>query len=517
MRTRLFTFSVLLVVVFIAGLLSTVGCRSGSHCVTLVHTNDMHGIYQPYKMRTGDGIRLVGGMESLSHHINLLRAQDPELLLIDCGDIMTGTIATQIEYRGAIGGIMVEFMNRLGYDVWGYGNHAFDRGPENLRKLTALARFPAIMANVVDKKTGKRFAKEPYHIFKRNGLRIGVVAVMEENFLIEVHKPSVADLDILPIVPTLKTAVAFLDPRTDLIIVLLHAKFPVGEKAAREVSGIDVILTASEEGRFEDIEGILVKSTFGHQRTLGYLRLEVKDDRVIDHQSDLIWLWADSELRPSESVSGLLHELEASISSEFNRVIGEALRDLGQEGAPVECALGNWITDVMRWKTGAQIAFHNSGGIRADILTGPLTKGDIYKVYPFDNTLVLFDLTGMEVRRAIEQDIERGWDRMQVSGLRYTYVPKSEKPQGQRVRSLMIGDDVVVKDGEVIHPDAVYSVVSNSYVTGHTADKYFGFSIDETSDTEWPLQQVLLDWMETFGILDYQCDNRIFEIGSAKR
>lgn len=517
MRTRLFPFHVLVMVVLSVGLLSTGGCRNGSHSIALVHTNDMHGIYKPYKIKIDDRVRLIGGMESLSDHINRLRIQNPEMLLIDCGDIMTGTIATQIEYRGAVGGIMVEFMNRLGYDIWSYGNHAFDRGPENLRKLTALARFPAIMANVVDKKTGNLFAKKPYHIFKRNGLRIGVVAVMEENFLIEVHKPSVADLDILPIVPTLKTAVEFLDPKTDLIIVLLHAKFHVGEMAAHEVPGIDVILTASEEGRFEDIGGVLVKSTFGHQRTLGYLRLEVKDDRVIDHQSDLVWLWADSELQPAESVSELLRELEASISTEFERIIGEALLDQGQEGAPVECALGNWITDAMRWKTGAQIAFHNSGGIRTDILTGPLTKGDIYKVYPFDNTLVLFNLTGMELKQAIEQDIERGWDRMQVSGLRYSYVPKSEKPQGQRVRSLIIDGDVVVKDGRIIHPDTVYSAVSNSYVTGHTADKYFGFSVIDTSDTQWPLQQVLLDWMETFGILDYGCENRIVEIGSSKQ
>ena len=483
-----------------------------SQTVTLVHSNDMHGIYKPYKLKTNGHTRLVGGMEAVSHYVNHLRAREEHMLLLECGDIMTGTIAAHIDYRGAAGGIMVEFLNRIGYDLWAFGNHAFDQGASNLRKLTALADCPVIMANIVEKDSGKLFAKKAFHIFDQGGLRIGVVAVMEETFLIEVHKPRIKGLDILPIVPTLKSLVAELDAQTDLIVVLLHSKFHVGERVAREVPGIDVVLTASEEGRFKNVGGVLVQSTFGHQKTLGYLRLEVDDDKVIDYDSDLIWLWADEELQPSESVSKLVQKLNKSVSAEFNRVIGEAKRDQDRQGHPVECPLGNWITDAMRWDTGAQIAFQNSGGIRADIPAGPVTKGDIYKVSPFDNTLITFRMSGQQIKDVLEHDIERGWDRLQLSGIQYAYYPKTEKPRGQRVHAVVVNDEILVKDGVVLHPEIMYSAVSNSYVTGHAADKYFSFPISKTTDTNRPLNQVLLEWLDKFSSLEYEQENRIVEI-----
>jgi len=483
-----------------------------SQTVTLVHSNDMHGIYKPYKWNTNGDMRLVGGMEALSHYVNHLRAREEHMLLLDCGDIMTGTIAARIDYRGVAGGIMVEFLNRIGYDLWAYGNHAFDQGTSNLRKLTALADFPVIMANIVEKESGKRFAEKAYHIFERGGLRIGVVAVMEENFLIEVHTPRIEGLDVVPIIPSLQSLVAEMDDRTDLIVVLLHSKFNVGEKVAREVSGIDVVLTASEEGRFKNVGGVLVQSTFGHQKTLGCLRVEVKDDKVVDFDSNLIWLWADEELQPSESVSELVEELQKSVSDEFNRVVGKAEWDQHRKGRPVECPLGNWITDAMRWETGAKIAFQNSGGIRSDILAGPITKGDVYKVSPFDNTLITFKISGQQVKDVLEHDIERGWDRLQMSGIHYAYYPKSERPRGQRVQAVVVNDEILVKEGEVLHPDAIYTAVSNSYVTGHAEDKYFGFPISGTTDTNRPLKQVLLEWLDKFGRLDYDGENRIVEI-----
>lgn len=485
-----------------------------SQTITLVHSNDMHGIYRPYKLDTNGKMRLVGGMEALSHYVNHLRAREEHMLLLDCGDVMTGTIAARIDYRGVAGGIMVEFLNRIGYDLWAYGNHAFDQGISNLRKLTSLADFPVIMANIVEKDSGKRFAEKAYHIFDRGGLRVGVVAVMEETFLIEVHKPRIAGLDVLPIVPTLQSLVAEMDDRTDLIVVLLHSKFNVGERVAREVSGLDVVLTASEEGRFKDVDGVLVQSTFGHQKTLGCLRVEVKDDKVVDYDSNLIWLWADKELQPSPSVSELVEELTKSVSEEFNRVIGEAKWDQHRKGRPVECPLGNWITDAMRWETGAQIAFQNSGGIRADILAGPITKGDVYRVSPFDNSLMTFKMSGQQIKDVLEHDIERGWDRLQLSGISYAYYPKSEKPRGQRVQAVVVNDEILVKEGEVLRPDAMYTAVSNSYVTGHAEDKYFGFPIPETKDTNRSIKQVLLEWLEKFNRLDYDGENRIVEIRS---
>jgi 5'-nucleotidase/UDP-sugar diphosphatase len=489
----------------------------GSKTITLIHSNDTHGTYKPNEIRWDDQVRLVGGMESVSHYINAVRESEKDIMLIDLGDILTGTLAVEIRYQGVVGGAMIEFLNRLGYEVWCYGNHEFDRGQQTALGLSKLADFPTVMSNLVYKKNNQLFPAEPYHIFDKAGLKVGIIAVMEEDFLLEVQKEYVEGLDVLPIIPTLNSYIPGMDKRSDLIIVLFHGPFEEGLRIAERVGGIDVILVASEDGKFEETNGVLVKSTLGHQRTLGYLKLEVKDDRVVSYEEKLIWLWADVCLDPLPQVSALVKEIDAAIQSDYARVIGEAKKDLNKRDYPmgnasVEMALGNWITDVMRWKTGAQIGLHNSGGIRAGILAGPITREDVFNVSPFHSTLVLFELTGQQLKDMLERDVERGMDRLQVSGLRYRFYPKQSRPYGKRITSIEIDEDVLVKEGEVIFPKKVYTVVSNNYVVGHAEDKFLGFPVEQTKDTGFILYQVLMEWLERHKVLDHSIEGRIAEI-----
>jgi len=117
--------------------------------ITILHSNDTHGTYRPYKIRKDGVERLVGGMETVSHYLNGIRAREENVLVIDTGDILTGTLAVTLEYQGVIGGVMVEFFNRLGYDIWGFGNHEFDKGQKNAQRLIELAKFPTLMSNIV--------------------------------------------------------------------------------------------------------------------------------------------------------------------------------------------------------------------------------------------------------------------------------------------------------------------------------------------------------------------------------
>jgi 2',3'-cyclic-nucleotide 2'-phosphodiesterase (5'-nucleotidase family) len=453
--------------------------------------------------------RLVGGMEASSHYINELREAEQNTLLIDTGDVMTGTLATKIEYNGVNGGVMMEFMNLLGYDVWCLGNHAFDQGYGNAKALLSLASFPTVLCNLVDKDTKQLFAPKPYDIFKVGRLRVGVIGVMEERFMIEVDKKYTEGLEVLPVVPTLNSYIPELDEQSDLIIVLVHGKFNVGENVARGVTGIDLILIAHENGQFKELNGILLKSTFGHQRTLGTLVLKVKDDGIHSYEQDLKWLWADVDLSPDPEISALVRKFDASVKAEYDRIIGVCEFDRTREGSPVENVLGNWITDAMRWKTGVDIAFQNSGGIRADVIAGPITIADIHAISPFNNTLVVFEMTGKEVKQALEIDVERGWDRLQISGIKYRHYPKEMKPQGQRVDYVEVGGDVLVDKGEVLLPDRIYTVTTNDYVFNMAEEKYFGFSPDLVRERGLLLTQVLTDWMEKYEVLVCEIEDRI--------
>jgi 5'-nucleotidase/UDP-sugar diphosphatase len=506
-------FPIAVMFIFLLGIVSPLFSES----VTLIHSNDTHGTYKPYKLKKDHGERLVGGMEALSHYINEIRAKEKNVLVIETGDVLTGTLASDIKYKGAVGGALVEFLNRVGYDVWSYGNHEFDKGQQNVARLKKLAKFPTLMSNIVFKKNKKLFPAEPFHIFSLGKLKVGVIAVMEENFLTEVRKEAVEGLDVLPIVPTLNSYVPKLDKKTDLVVVIAHSSFEEAERIARSVAGIDAILVASNDGRFNKVNGVLVQSTWGYQQTLGYMKLEVEKHRVASYEEKLIWLWADVDLKPSPQVSALVKEVDDSIGIEFAKVIGEAKADFNRSDYPrgnssVESQLGDWITDVMRWKTWAQIGLHNNGAIRADIKAGPVTKSDVFDVSPFYNTLVVFRLTGQQIKDALEYDVERGWDRLQVSGLRYRYYPKGARPYGKRVDYIEVDGEVLENHGNVLQPQKLYTVVSNDYLVGHAQDKYFGFPLAETRDTGISLNETLMEWLEKYRILDYKLQDRIVEI-----
>lgn len=488
-----------------------------SQTITLVHSNDTHGRFLPYTIKKDGEDILVGGMKAVSHYLNAIRKTEKNLLVIDKGDIMTGTFATTITYKGVIGGAMMEFLNRLDYDLWNFGNHEFDKGKENALGLAALAEFPTIQANIIDSKKNELFVNKPYHIFEMGSLKVGFIAVMEENFLIEVHKDRVEGLDVLPIVPTLNSYMTDLERATDLVVVIVHSGFKDGLRIAKEVPGIDVVLCASEDGRFQVENGVLVQSTVGHQQTLGYLKLEVEKGKVVNYEQKLIWLWADIELNPSPEISSLVDEIELAIGEECKKVIGEAKSDFMKldypnESINVENELGNWITDVMLWKTNAHIGFHNSGAIRSNILAGDICIQDVFEVSPFNNTLVLFEISGKQLKDILELDVERVRDRLQVSGLTYKYYSHGKKVLGERVDFIEVNGAVVVKEGKILLAEKIFTVVSNDYVVGHAEDKYFGFPVPDSKDTMFPLDQILVEWLQEYKILNYKNEARIVRI-----
>jgi 2',3'-cyclic-nucleotide 2'-phosphodiesterase (5'-nucleotidase family) len=243
----------------------------------------------------------------------------------------------------------------------------------------------------------------------------------------------------------------------------------------------------------------------------------VDKDRVTRYEQKLIWLWADIDLKPSPPVSALVKEVDDSISAEFAKIIGTAKAEYNRSHYPdeegqVETRLGDWITDVIRWKTGAQIGLHNSGAIRADIKAGPVTKADVFDVAPFHNRLVVFKLTARQVKEILENDVERGWDRLQVSGLKYRYYPQKARSFGQRVDHIEVGEDVLENQGVLLQPDKVYTVVSNDYLAGQAKDKYFGFPVPEAKATGISLYETLIDWFKKNKVLDYGVQDRIVEI-----
>jgi 5'-nucleotidase len=152
-------------------------------------------------------------------------------------------------------------------------------------------------------------------------------------------------------------------------------------------------------------------------------------------------------------------ELQASVAAQ----VGEDLkRALNQGPGPI-------VADAMRAKTGAQIALSNAGGIRTDLVQGPLTVAQVYEVIPFNNTLVLLKMKGADVVKALEDGLDFGLRKdskafpanplVYVSGI--TFDVDRAKPFGSRVADAKVLDGAAYRP---LDPAATYTVVVNNFM-----------------------------------------------------
>jgi 2',3'-cyclic-nucleotide 2'-phosphodiesterase (5'-nucleotidase family) len=151
--------------------------------IVIVYTNDIHGGIDPAEATFMDPEfpPLLGGGASLATLVKKMRdhaeAEDKGFLLIDTGDIWQGTPVGNLRS----GEVVMEFMNRLGYDVWSPGNHEFDTGIEDAFKIMNMAEFPVLAANLRDTRTGKvPEPAVPYIIKEIKGIKIGMIGLITE-------------------------------------------------------------------------------------------------------------------------------------------------------------------------------------------------------------------------------------------------------------------------------------------------------------------------------------------------
>jgi 5'-nucleotidase len=175
---------------------------------------------------------------------------------------------------------------------------------------------------------------------------------------------------------------------------------------------------------------------------------------------------------PSDpEVAALVARYSAAAAPLAARVVGRLTAPATREESPAgETVAGDLIADSQLAATaapaagGAQIAFMNQFGVRADIVPrdGAVTFGDIFAAQPFGNSLVVKSFTGAQIRRLLEQQFASGGNTAEnpnmllpSRGLTYSY--DLSKPEGQRIVDLML-------HGKRIADEAVYRVTMNSFL-----------------------------------------------------
>ncbi|WP_088341347.1 bifunctional metallophosphatase/5'-nucleotidase [Robiginitalea sediminis] len=152
------------------GGMSLSGCLGTSEQVlTVLHTNDVHSHIDPFP-HSHAAYPGMGGAARRASLIRSVREANPNTLLLDAGDIFQGT-----PYFNFYGGeLEFRLMSRMGYDAATLGNHDFDNGLEGLLAQLPYAEFPFLSANYDFTNTIMDGQVEPYRVFNRGGLRIGV-------------------------------------------------------------------------------------------------------------------------------------------------------------------------------------------------------------------------------------------------------------------------------------------------------------------------------------------------------
>jgi 2',3'-cyclic-nucleotide 2'-phosphodiesterase (5'-nucleotidase family) len=445
---------------------------------------------------------------ALAARVTAIRSGGPTLLL-DAGDLMTGTPITTLDYHGVAGGAIVELMNRVGYDAMALGNHEFDLGRAACTAAIGRARFPVLCANLIDSGTGGLFTARDGGtvVIERGGVRIAIIGLILDDLSRVIPRSVIAGLEVRPSIQIAREAVTKLDPVSDLIVVLTHQGLAASKDLAREVPGIDVIVAGHDHDVTpEPIEqsGVLIVETGSRLERLGRLDLRVEDDRVSDHRYQLIDLAADevSGIAEIEPVRELVAEMDRQIQADYGQVLAELLTPF-ERRSHSESNVGNWVTDALRQAGGAEFAVANSSGFRTDVPAGPLTKRQLYGVAPFPNVLCTFLATGEDLldfarsnaRKALGR--ERGESSIvQVSGLSYTFDRKG------RVSDLRVG-------GRPVEPDSLYKGASHDFLVLSQAERYLGFEPRAVEVSARLVTDVLYAAARAQGRVDARVDARI--------
>ncbi len=491
--------------------------------LTIMHTNDTHAHHDPES--NGDG-----GAAREATVVQQIRSEVENSILLDGGDRFTGTLY-HIVYRGED---QVAIMNALGYDAMTLGNHEFDDGDETLAAFVGGVNFPVVTANV-DFSESPDLAGliDPYTILDVNGEQVGIIGLVtpESDILSSPGDELVFNNDLIGVTQQ------YVDELTaqgvNKIILVTHIGIDADQIVAQGVSGVDVVVGGhthtllgnaytSAAGEYpivlESASGEPVLVVQAGTATVYLGRLDVTFDSagvLSDWGGDTILL---SRYIPQDpEVADIIAGLAAPIEELRNQPVGEAGVFLVGDRSVCrveECNLGNLIADAIREETGADIAFQNGGGIRADIDEGEITLGEVLTVLPFGNLISTLELTGADVLATLENSVSQVEDVagrfLQVSGMRFTWDSSAEP--GSRIVSAEVWQDGAYVP---LDPEAIYSVAINDFNrTGGDGFVTLAENAINPYDFGSPLDQVVADYIAANSPVAPEVEGRIIDISA---
>ena len=569
MKRLSFLFAVLSVVgIWLLPIASTAQKSNRAH-VVILSTTDMHGHIFPIDYYTNKYDNV--GIAKVATLVKQARKDDPDLLLLDSGDTIQGTPLEYLHNKRNNTPLdpMMLTMNALKYDAMAVGNHEYNFGLQVLNKARSEAKFPFLSANTYDTGTTNTHYK-PYIVKEVQGVKIGILGLTTPGIPYWENKPNYEGLEFHENVSEAKKWVPILrdKEKVDVVVIAMHmgleedlrtgipnpSSVPNENAAiaiARQVTGVDVILMGHTH---RDVSSLVVNNTviktymdIPNQKTSGYFDegvLLTQANRWASHlarvdlyleksEVDSHWhivaksartipVTEKTEVDPEIAKLGEPYDTETQ--AWLGRNIGESAEELTANRCRFQdTAIIDLIQRVQMEAGNADVSMAACFNDRAHISKGAVTVRDIAGLYEYENTLVTLELTGQQVKDALEHSARyfkeyqpgKSLDDLvdtRIPGYNFdvaegvTYDIDLTKPLGQRIQNLKF-------KGQPLSMTQKLRVVTNNYRVngGGGFTMYKDAPVIYRSSAE--VRELIIDWVEKHKTIPTQATNNWHIIG----
>jgi 2',3'-cyclic-nucleotide 2'-phosphodiesterase/3'-nucleotidase len=475
--------------------------------VDILSLNDFHAALLEDLTFVESGVIVEGknpGMAKLATAAKDFARVNPNTVFVSAGDHYQGS-ALGVITRGKI---VSEFFKDLGVSASAVGNHEFDWGDGFFQQWTEEGGFPFVAANIVEKDTGKTpsWAK-PYEIVKVGGHTVAFIGLATMETLNTVKAENVAKYEFIEPAAALRKWVVYLEKteKPEAIIALTHIPTAMDKvdptrvipastlneiDAVCLVPGVDAVITGHSHQKVNGRNnGVPVVQGYYNGRGFARVTLTFSDSGSVSVNTGYVDVTAQK--------ASLVEDPEArAIYDRYMVEHGPALLekvatvdgDLWHERTRNVSPMGYWVCETLRSVFDADVAVMNGGGLRKGFTPGMKTVQDFWDLMPFDNTAVVFDVSGRDLRAIIDHGIDApSFGHGQFSGIIVTYDPL--RPWENKIVSMKLADGTPITD------EGVYTVVTNDFIFLTGGDGYTMMlkAAKNVVETFVPIRDVLID------------------------
>ncbi|MBX5478455.1 MAG: 5'-nucleotidase C-terminal domain-containing protein [Pyrinomonas methylaliphatogenes] len=529
LRGRHSFFALLTIVALFAPALAQSNAKPQHAWITILSTTDMHGNIFPIDYYTNR--EDARGLARLATLIKQARRENPHSLLIDSGDTIQGTPLVYLHHKrmNDLPDPMMLAMNALRYDAMAVGNHEFNFGLQVIEKARREAHFPWLSANTYRVGTDETFF-QPYVVKEVAGVRVGILGLTTPGIPNWENPENYAGLEFRDPLTEAKKWVSILRERerVDLVVIAMHMGLEEDLRAgadeaaearhenaalaiAREVSGVDVILMGHTH---REVPALFVNGVLLTQANRWATHL-ARADLYLDKMADGRWRIAAKGAR-TISVQGVAEDPEIVKLAEpyhratqewLSRPIGWSDKELSARDARFhDSAILDLIHRVQLEVGHADVSLAAVFNPQARIPRGAVTVRDIASLYVYENTLVVIEVTGKQLKDALEHAAryfkpyapgktaaelvdERipGYNFDIAEGVDYEI--DLTKPVGQRIQNLRF-------HGQPVRPDQKFRLATNNYRYNGGGGYTMLKGAPVLYRTSQEIRELIIEWVE---------------------